>query len=639
VRVLLNSPLAAASRTGVYRRRTRQRPRERGLRLVAATSAFVLHVVFLIIFVFGPAYDVQPPHASKVQALRVRLIDLSPPPVRGTPPRQVGPRHQGRTKQAMAVAERSANVEAAVRPPAAVAEPLVAQAARPKAPAQKRPVASRQPTSPGQRAPAPQLKPIPLAGGRPTVALSTPSVRPPVPPPFQPRIMRMPQREGNRPMLPAPSLAMPDLPTPSPPAVTVPSIALQADVLKTGAPASIPVDRPQMTAAAPSPELQAVPLPTRAAPAVDLQTRLSAPVPRSDTPQVQAPAVEVAQAQFEVIPAAPEVSPPKASPAPAIHIDVADKTPVAVMQPAVKRPQLDAPTIVAAAMPGQPTPTEQAAEPTSSTPPPATISADAPLSGQDTDDGRDVSRAPDAIPQGSDFAVPGRPDAVAAPTDSEGKTTAAAASSNTTSGEQAGRDAKDRGIGLPGASRSGTDLGTRQGQPGDYVQLKPTGDTEIMRHGTSSIRYEPTRFDQDWTPAGESSIDTALRHAVEKVTVKHTFHLPRGLRVECSITPLLPMALLGCRNPDPPPVPVAEKVYERMRLAPANPLASPAPAASASTPAVEMVKVDNGARCAVARVAGGPLPPDCENTAAPAAKSFVPVSASSSWVPASDQFH
>jgi len=43
-------------------------------------------------------------------------------------------------------------------------------------------------------------------------------------------------------------------------------------------------------------------------------------------------------------------------------------------------------------------------------------------------------------------------------------------------------------------------------------------------------------------------------------------------------------------------------------------------------------------QCSEARVAGGPMPPGCEG-APPLKPTRVPTSSSSSWVPASDQFH
>ena len=205
-------------------------------------------------------------------------------------------------------------------------------------------------------------------------------------------------------------------------------------------------------------------------------------------------------------------------------------------------------------------------------------------------------------------------------------------------GSAAGISGKEQGPGQVGGNQPGAAEGTKQGALGGYVQLKPQGDTEIMSHGSPNIGYKPTRFDSDWTPEGESSIDTALRHAVEKTTAAHTFHLPRGVRVECKVMPLLPMALFGCDNPDPPPAPVAAKVYDRMHLAPANPVAAPTPAISTAAP-VTPIKLDNSVQCAEARIAGGPPPPGCEGITLPVKLAHPAGSSSSSWVPASDQFH
>jgi hypothetical protein len=52
-----------------------------------------------------------------------------------------------------------------------------------------------------------------------------------------------------------------------------------------------------------------------------------------------------------------------------------------------------------------------------------------------------------------------------------------------------------------------------------------------------------------------------------------------------------------------------------------------------------MIKIDNSAECAVARVAGSPPPPGCEGIVLPIKPAARPASSSSSWVPASDQFH
>jgi hypothetical protein len=193
--------------------------------------------------------------------------------------------------------------------------------------------------------------------------------------------------------------------------------------------------------------------------------------------------------------------------------------------------------------------------------------------------------------------------------------------------------------GQTGGRQPGAAQGERSGAPGDYMQLQPRGDTEVMLHRAPNIGYKPTRFEGDWTPYGESSLDTALRRAVEKTTVEHTFHLPRGIRVKCAVRPLLPIALFGCANPDPPPAPVAEKVYDRLHLAPANPVAAPTPVADTTPAPAPTLKLDNAAECAVARLSGGPPPPGCADTTPSVAPVRAPASTSSSWVPASDQFH
>ncbi|HEY0197277.1 MAG TPA: hypothetical protein VGC19_01890 [Rhodanobacter sp.] len=645
-RVLLDSPLAAATRARVYHR-TRQRPRERGLRLLAGFGAFVLHLVFLIIFVFGPAYELQPPDESKPDFVQVHLIETPepppPPPVRGAPPKVLGPRHQGHAARVVATAERSANVEApeAAQPPSVPPTPLVAQASKPVAPARKRVAAPKPPVSLPHPAPTPQLQPIPLAGEPPMVTLPTPTVQNPVPPKFQPESVRPPQLEGNQPMPPPASLAMPELPAQSPPPIATPSIALSTDVPKANAPASIALARPQAPAVPPVPDLQAVPLPAQASPTVNLQAPLNPPTPSvpREMPQVQAPAVEVAEAQLEAVPLAPDTKPQVETHAPAVKIDIADKSPTLAIQPSIARPQLAPATAATSAPPS--TAATKAADSTASaksaTSKPA--STDTANTSDKSDASHDVSSSPDAIPFGSDTAMPGELNGVADAKETEGKH-ANGPPSNPGQGITKGEGDKGKGIGQTGGNQPGAEQGEKQGELGSYVQLKPTGDTDIMAHGKPSIDYKATRFDQDWTPEGESSVDTALRHAVEKTTVKHTIHLPRGLRVECAVTPLMPMALFGCHGADPPPVPVAAKVYERMRLAPAKPLVPPAPAASTAQPAAQMVKVDNGPECAAARITGGPLPPGCEGNLVPVVtRALAPAPAASSWVPASDQFH
>lgn len=635
-RVMLNSPLAAATRARVYHQRTRPRPRERGLRILAMVGALLVHLVFLFGFVLGPAFEVVPPPEPRQQQLQVRLIELPepppPPPVRGTPPKERGPRHQGRSLRPASVSERSANTEAVPAPtPAAVAPPVIAKAAKTHAPKAQPPAAPPAPVSLPQPAPTPELQPVPLAGEPPTVTLPTPVVQPPVPPKFQPEAVRRPQLEGNRPMPPPPSLALPELPPQAAQPITISSIALNTELPKSAAPASVAPVRAQLPVAPPVPELQPVPLPAQPSPNVKLQASLSTPAPSvpAEKPQLQAPSIEVAEAELEAVPLAPSAPAQVEPSAPKVKVEVSEAAKKMDVQTSIEHPQLSAPPAVAAAAAPAPSASSPPAE---SSPASAEQATPSPAEAAGA---RDVSRAPDATPQGSDLATPGTPEGVpAAPESASAGTPASTAARQ---GNDHGRRGEQPGKGQLGGHQPGAAEGERHGSLDSYVQLKPRGDIEIMRHGAPNIGYQPTRFEQDWTPEGESSIDTALRRAVEKTTVKHTFHLPRGVRVECSVKPLLPIALLGCANPDPPAKPVDAKAYERLHLAPANPVVAPAPAASRAAPA-PMVKFDNAAECAAARVAGGPLPPGCEGIVLPV-KPAAPAPSSSSWVPASDQFH
>ena len=650
----MDSPLAA-SRTIAYRHRTRVQPRETGRHIIGIAGTLLVHVVFLLVFVLGPAYQVKLPPEPTEQALRVRLIDAPepppPPPVRGTPPKEVGPRHQARARPpaarpsvrhtgASTAAPSLARVsEAKVVPePAVVSPPAPVRAPTPD----KRPAAPPPPISLPTPAPTPDLQPIPLAAEPPSVTPPVVSLQPPVPPKFQPEAVRKPQLEGTRPMPPPASLALPPLPAQAPPPVTTPSIALDMKLPHSTAPPSVQPIHATVAAAPPVPDMQAVPLPAQASPQVNLQASFTVPTPvvQREAPRVEAPAVEVAEAQLDAVPqtalARPAVAPPEAS---AVKVQDTRKAMASVERPALARPQFDEqsapqPAAESAAVADVAPAAKDSENPAGARSLEASAAmANARAVASDADAGRDVSTAPDASAQGSDTAVPGVPTGVAkaiapgtgqpAPVPAQGSTQAATG--------------KHRGPGEQGADQAGAAQGEKQGALGDYVQLKPRGNTDVMSHRSAGITYKATSFDKYWAPENESAIDTALRRAVEKTTVKHTFNLPQGIRVECSASPLLPIALLGCSNPDPPAKPLGQEVYRRLNLPPtASGIPTvPAPAASARRPAVVF---NNDAECAAARVTGGPLPPGCESAFAPVTK---PASArsSSSWVPASDQFH
>ncbi|KQX97395.1 hypothetical protein ASD22_08970 [Rhodanobacter sp. Root480] len=657
----MDSPLAAR-RAVAYRQRTRVEPRETGRRIVGIVGTMLVHVVFLLVFVLGPAYQVKLPPESQEKALRVRLIDAPepppPPPVRGTPPKEIGPRHQARVRPAAtrpSVRHTSASTAAPslarVSDAKVVPEPAVVSPPAPvRAPTPDKPAAPLPPISLPTPAPTPELQPIPLAAEPPSVTPPVVSMQPPVPPKFQPEAVRPPQLEGTQPMPPPASLALPPLPAQAPPPVSAPSIALDMKVPRSAEPPSVQPIRATVTAAPPVPDMQAVPLPAQPSPQVNLQATFTVPTPvvQREAPRIETPAVEVAEAQLDAVPqtalARPAVAPPEAS---AVKVQDTRKAMAAIERPVLARPQLSeqpAPEPAAEAKPAAvadagaeaaPATKDNSAADTSAadTSEPTASAETSTAATSKADAGRDVSTAPDAIAQGSDTATPGEPAGVAkaaasdtgqpAPTQAQGSTKAATG--------------KSRGVGEQGAEQAGAAQGEKQGELGDYVQLKPRGDTDVMSHRSSSITYKATSFDKYWAPKNESSIDTALRRAVEKTTIKHTFNLPQGIRVECSASPLLPIALLGCGNPDPPAKPLGQEVYRRLNLpsTAAGVPTVPAPAASAPKRAIVFT---NDAECAAARVAGGPLPPGCESAFAPAVKPAAPARSSSSWVPASDQF-
>lgn len=636
---MLDSPLAAATRSRVYRAR-RQPPRDKWRPLLAAIGSVLFHVFCLLCFVLGSAY--QPDHhaESKQKFMQVRLIDAPEPPppppppiVLGAPPKHRGPRHQGHASQAAAASEHVASTKAK----AAAEPPVVTQAKAAPAAKAEPPAAPPQPVSVPQPAPVPKLevKPVQLAGEPLTITLPTPTPLPPVPPTFQPEPQRPPRSEGNRPLLPPPSVAVQELTPQAPPAISVPPLALHIEPPKGVAAPSVQLTPQPLTATPPVLAVQTQPLAAQPSPTINLQAHWD--VPRPNVP-LERPQIQISQVKLPTVAPEPEATPPapaivtasKAT-APAVKIDVDNKAFAPAVQPSMQ--------IAPAALASEPAPapassvSKPAQSPAiASTPAPASASKPSQASAQP-----DFSTAPEATPQGRDFAAPGAP--TGAPTPAVTSNAAATVATAATPGRGKGVGEKQPGIGEHGGNQAGAAEGPKQGGTNGYIQLKPTGDLDIMHHGAPNIGYKPTRFDNDWTPEGESSIDTALHRAVDKTTLKHTFHLPRGVRVQCRVMPLLPMSLLGCSNPDPPARPVAEKEYDRLHMAPANPVATPAHAASSKSVAAPMSPVDDSAECVAARISGGPPPPGCGAAKTFEAPRSKPASSSSSWVPASDQFH
>lgn len=618
------SPRAAALQALVYRRRLRERPRDRGLRIAALVGALLIHLVFVFGVILGPAYDL-PESSAATEALMVRLIDKPepppPPPVRGRAPRQATSRI---TAQPTAKAYRSRSGAAALRAPALTpSPPTVAPPAIAMTPPQvmpiRPPVAQLAPQSLPQSAPAPQLAPIPVPATPPqTLAIQAPATVIPVPPKFQPEPVRVARAEGNQAMPDPASLALPEVMTPTLPQTEAPQIVLpQAGPVAIGAPSVSPA----VAAAPPAPELQAIPLPTQPTPTVSLDG-----APRATPPLT--PAVQP-QVQRDIAAVAEESSP---------------LAPVPLTEP-VTRPAVMPPQVQAVALPSLNAPL--ASVPLATTTPMAP-GVQAQVAGDSSRaDAPDPAPTTDVAANAAGEAQAGRDAAQA----SSGSEPALADGAPVSGSAEAGLPGGAHGgTGSHASSRSGSGTtahaqgrtGARDGTvddaatPGSYVQVRPHGDTRIMSHDLPPIGYTPTRFDKDWTPLHESSVDTAVRRVAEKITFKRTFSLPHGVRLDCMISPLGWVIALGCAPQGPQQTALASSVYARLSLAPVHPLVPPAPPSSAAAPAPVTLALDNSAACASARVAHAPPPPGCQSPSVPVA---APLGSSGSWVPASDQFH
>ena len=651
----MQSPLATA---GWIRSRRQQRERDsnmRGQRWIALLGTLFLHVVFLAVFVLGPPYDWQPPASAPDEFLQVRLIDADellppPPPEPGVVPRQLGPRRQGHAATPAAVraasaaqAEQGASAKGAVTASApsapvtlpARATPPPAMTAAPQAPA-----SMPEPAPP----PTPQLQPVPLPDQPPRVAVTMPTMLPPAPPKFQPESVRPVREEGQQPVLPPTSPALPEIPATVPTPVMMPGIALRIATPRTSASPDIGIVRAEASPASPAADMQPVPLAAQLAPQVRLQprVRVSTPTAATDLPRIRAPTLDAVESPLQAVPVPSMETIRVATPLAAFKVAVPD---TAVAQSARANTRI---VVAPSAAQVAETPPQSAAlaAPAATSETPVAVSQDATASepmvaASATAAQVDMSTAPNASAQGRDDAVIGAPGAKS-PSAADGATAASSeqnvrprslqtgAGQGRIAGELAGRNQATQ----PGAAR-----GQRDGTAGSYIQLKPHGDSEVMHRSAPNIGYKPTRFEGDWTPYGESSIDTALRRAVEKTTIEHTFHLPRGIRIKCVLLPLVPTSLGGCGAADPPPAPVAAKVYDRLHLAPANPVATPTPLAETTPAPLPALKLDKAAECAAARISGGPPPPDCADSAMSVVPSRAPAATSSSWVPASDQFH
>jgi hypothetical protein len=645
------SPREAAMHALVYRRRLREKPRDRLLRVGGWVGTVVVHLMFLFGMILGPAYDVLPPPPDRPDenALLVRLIDKPPPPVppvRGTPSKAPVTKTRWNTARSKASRASSGSRAAAV---ASATKPLPAIAVPAAQPPQVKPdvklsapppsiaaVAERPLIQPKAPPAQPELEKVPVpTQAPPDLAVDTPKPEV-VPPRFQPEPVRKAQVEGTAPMPPPASLALPEIPsaqmavTPTPPTIT----AERTTPVPTTAITLATVPRPEVEESSAPPTPQDTPLPEVApeptAPKPDLALDTRPVPPKVSVEPVQAPPVQ-ATAELEAVPL------PDATPKPTISAPETAAVRPAIQAPAVTPGDMQRPVAGADTTPA----------------PPGQAPGDI-VAGQST--------AQNAAEQGKAEAERAAGEAQGPPAEPivPGQTTAGASGSNTPGaaaetgkpGAAKGVDEGERLTGANGTSQRDDGVAGGQGDKtgkigGAYVELKPRGNLVPQSGSRVHIDYKATRFDDAWTPKGESSVDTAVRHGVEAATVRTTISLPRGIRLDCVAGPgntgdkggamkAVSLFTFGCTGAGQSKPASQEELAKIQTMAPAKPLAENLPPANSSTVAAAPVALDNTALCATARVAGGPLPAGCE--ASIKINVPVPTANSGSWVPASDQF-
>lgn len=553
-------PFNRTARVLLHEMLWRRPPPQHGLRTAAAFASLLLHVLVFGAMLLAPPPGPPPVVATSGEAIEVRFIEPEPPPPPPPPPpklQKLPPRAKPAPKQ---VAAQAVPKPSSARAPELQPVPLPTQAA-PRISLDIQPTVAVPPPGAPQPVQRPQAAP-------PEPVLQAVAAPPPPKIVVEPSAMAVPpppvQVEQLQPAT-VPSVRLQPVPVTQPQAVTgAPQLAV---TLPDALPASLqPVERPQ--AIAPSPELAAVRLPAPALPQVTLET--AAPSARPAPPDVQpvAPALRAPDAELAEVPVAPQFSSVPEVDVPSTLPEVAD---VAVPSPA---PLPEVATTTA-------TPAEQAATPeASATSAPQETQAPAEASAQTS-----WAKPSDQFAPAPEHSADGKPNPLER-YDRNGKPSAPPQSTGT--------------HGEGGESGNGS-------KSGEYVQLYPRGNSDVMGRRSSRVDYQPTLFEQYWAPQNESVLDTWLRHFVEKFTYKHTFDLGRGVHVNCVIGP---MALFFSCGGDGPSAASAKSNDPRLNMAPANPLVPDlAPPATAPNAPPQSSRTD--VQCQVARVAGGPPPPGC----------------------------
>ncbi len=528
-------------------RRGDPRP-EYGLRAAAAAFTVLVHaLVVFLIAVHRPAY-VPPDLPEQMASTEVRLIDKEEPPPPPPPPITLPKRPQPKPP-------------APSRPPEAIKE--------------------------ASRAAMPPIPSVVMEAPRVQVDTTRPEVAPqPTPPVPAPRAETSPPSED-----------------------TTPEIEIASDqprvVLETS---DMALPTPQIRGEGPVRPVQAPQTPAQPVPTPQVDTRVEIGTPALDVsgavvpeaPQTRRATVEASTPEVPTVTlAGPEVS--TTEPTPVQRPDIAPEaaTPVRVQAPSVSLAPVPE-TPVDRAAPAWDLPVADVSEPQAPRVDTAAVS-------------RDIRVAtPPAPAEAASATTPARTADTTARAGAPARDTTARQADT---GDESWLPPGDRFEPAQGGSRGGEsadhgDAGDHGADKG-YVQLPPRGNSDVMRRSSDRLGYKPTMFDQYWAPKNESLLDTFLRRFVEKLSVKHTFHLAPGVRVHCVMGPLA--IFIGCGG-DPPRQASSKSGDQRLDMAPANPLVpglgTSAPAASRTAPDVH---VDNDINCAMARVAGGPPPPGCPN--------------------------
>lgn len=447
---------------------------------------------------------------------------------------------------------------------------------------------------------------------------------PPPPPPPPPRLRHLKQHKKN----PAQTRAVT---TVSPPVTTVPPVevqklpppvvSLQQPKPEVATPPGVPQPPQRVQASPPLPEV-----PTPAAP----------PPPKiileKSQMALQAPPIQVEQVQPSTIPSS--ILQPVPSPTPVVTDQIgAPKSDITIEQalPAspqpVERPQELPPTPQVAEVPlpsaeppdvkldsAPPPPAMPLAAPQpeplqrpelQSTPPPAQIAAQ-----PATTPAEQAQQAAPQPAQTPSVEAPSQSVANAAPSSEAPSTEAATAPSDWSAGNDqfSPQASSANGHAAPVHGHGKGAHGGGNGKPGNYVQLYPRGNSDVMGRSGDRLGYQPTIFDKYWAPDNEDAITSWLRHIVDALTFKHTFDLGRGVRVHCVLGPMA--VFFGCGG-DPPPPPSVRSGDPRLNMAPSAALVPGLGPASGSTVSKPPQSTREDVQCATARVTGGPPPPGC----------------------------